>query len=180
MDTIDEFLQVRYGGIWGPVAGHLGSKIMPAGIIHFSLSEMQQRARSRARPPKLRQMHRWAKCDLKSKFTVAAKSKSPSARPANTFLILLSLLCRFLLFFFLFFFFRLPVTSNVKMSKIVDLNRFALVILFQISLREKNLFPLRFRWKKTGWKKDFYFLPLLFCTNLSRRSLKVAPYGDWI
>lgn len=179
MDTIDEFLQVRYGGIWGPVAGHLGSKIMPAGIIHFSLSEMQQRARSRARPPKLRQMHRWAKCDLKSKFTVAV-SKSPGAREYISHPSLPPLPIPSFLLSFFFFFFGLPVTSNVKMSKIVDLNRFALVILFRISLREKNLFPLRFRWKKTGWKKDFYFLPLLFCTNLSRRSLKVAPYGDWI
>lgn len=178
MDTIDEFLQVRYGGIWGPVAGHLGSKIMPAGIIHFSLSRRCSSGRDRALDPR-----NLGRCTDGPNAIWNPNSRSPYQNHrmlANTFLILLSLLCRFLLFFFLFFFFRLPVTSNVKMSKIVDLNRFALVILFRISLREKNLFPLRFRWKKTGWKKDFYFLPLLFCTNLSRRSLKVAPYGDWI
>ena len=68
-------------------------------------------------PPKLRQMHqRWAKCDLKSKFTVAA-SKSPDDRPAGEYIshpslppasfagsFFSSFFSFFFSFFFLFFF----------------------------------------------------------------------------
>lgn len=116
--TIDEFLQVRYGGIWAPVAGHLGSKNYASRHTFFSrrCSGACDRCLD---PPKLRQMHqRWAKCDLKSKFTVAA-SKSPDARPAGEYISHPSLppasfAGSFFSSFFSFFFFFLPLARHVS------------------------------------------------------------------
>lgn len=182
--TIDEFLQVRYGGIWASVAGHLGSKNYAS--RHTFFSRRCSGARDRCLdPPKLRQMHqRWAKCDLKSKFTVAA-SKSPDARPAGEYISHPSLppasfAGSFFSSFFSFFFFFLPLARHVSSigQRENELNDPSIwiwttsrskyyfvalwILRFVRSTTEKNLFLLRFRWKKTGWKKDFTFYRYFF------------------
>lgn len=90
----------------------------------------------------------------------------PPERP-NTFLILLSLLCRFLLFFFLLFFSLLArpsrFSSNVKMSKMivsVDLNQ----LLRARNIISKRYFIISFSSpvSKTGWEKDFTFYRYFF------------------
>lgn len=197
--TIDEFLQVRYGGIWAPVAGHLGSKNYAS--RHTFFSRRCSGARDRCLdPPKLRQMHqRWAKCDLKSKFTVAA-SKSPDARPAGEYISHPSLppasfAGSFFSSFFSFFFFFLPLARHVssngqRENELNDPSTWiwttsrskyyfvALWILrFVRSTTEKNLFLLRFPMEKDRMEEGFYFLPLLFCTNLSRSHLRRLVMG---
>lgn len=197
--TIDEFLQVRYGGIWAPVAGHLGSKNYASRHTFFSWRCSGARDRC-LDPPKLRQMHqRWAKCDLKSKFTVAA-SKSPDARPAGEYISHPSLppasfAGSFFSSFFSFFFFFLPLARHVssigqRENELNDPSTWiwttsrskyyfvALWILrFVRSTTEKNLFLLRFPMEKDRMEEGFYFLPLLFCTNLSRSHLRRLVMG---
>lgn len=197
--TIDEFLQVRYGGIWAPVAGHLGSKNYAS--RHTFFSRRCSGARDRCLdPPKLRQMHqRWAKCDLKSKFTVAA-SKSPDARPAGEYISHPSLppasfAGSFFSSFFSFFFFFLPLARHVSSigQRENELNDPSIwiwtisrskyyfvalwILRFVRSTTEKNLFLLRFPMEKDRMEEGFYFLPLLFCTNLSRSHLRRLVMG---
>lgn len=106
------------------------------------------------------------------------------------------LLCRFLLFFLLFFFFLFssacpsrfehrPTWKWVKRSVHLDLNHFALEILFRSALnlafrakhdREKS-FSSPVSMEKDRMEEGFYFLPLLFCTNLSRSHLRRLVMG---
>lgn len=204
--TIDEFLQVRYGGIWAPVAGHLGSKNYAS--RHTFFSRRCSGARDRCLdPPKLRQMHqRWAKCDLKSKFTVAA-SKSPDARPAGEYISHPSLppasfAGSFFSSFFSFFFFFLflfssacpsrfehrPTWKWVKRSVHLDLNHFALEILFRSALnlafRAKHDREKSFSSPVSDGKRQDGRRILLFTATFLHKSfekpLKAARYGGWI